>query len=87
LHPGKVATKISREKPRLVRLIADLTFHSPEKGAATSIYLASTPEVEGISGKYFSNCKEAKSSKLSHDKQLARRLWDVCSQLTDLKQS
>lgn len=85
LHPGKVATKISREKPRLARLIADLTFHSPEKGAATSIYLASSPEVEGVSGKYFSNCKEAKSSKLSHDKQLARRLWDVCSQLTGLK--
>lgn len=85
LHPGKVSTEISRELPRFIRLITKLFFMPPSKGAATSIYLASSPEVEGVSGKYFSERKEARSSKLSHDQQLASRFWDVCCQLTGFK--
>src|SRR5215217_8099709 len=55
---------------------------SPEKGAETSIYLASSPEVEGVSGAYFVKKAEARSSDASHDERTARRLWEVSAELT-----
>jgi retinol dehydrogenase-14 len=57
---------------------------TPEKGAETIVYLASSPEVEGVSGKYFINGKEARSSKASYDEAMAKRLWEVSAQLTGL---
>ncbi len=57
---------------------------SPEKGAETSIYLASSPQVEGLSGRYFVKKAEARSSDKSYDAGLARRLWDVSTELTNL---
>jgi retinol dehydrogenase-14 len=57
---------------------------SPEKGAGTSIYLASSPEVEGLSGRYFVKKAEARSSHVSYDERLARRLWEVSADLTNL---
>ena len=57
---------------------------SPEKGAQTSIYLASSLEVEGVSGRYFVKRAEARSSDKSYDKKLARRLWEVSAELTNL---
>jgi hypothetical protein len=57
---------------------------SPEKGAVTSIYLASSPEVEGITGQYFAGKKIGKSSPASHDITTAKQLWDVSLSLTHL---
>ena len=57
---------------------------SPEKGAETSIYLASSPEVEGMSGKYFAKKAEARSSEKSYDEAAARRLWQISADLTKL---
>jgi retinol dehydrogenase-14 len=57
---------------------------SSEKGAGTSIYLASSPEVEGLSGRYFVKKAEARSSHVSYDERLARRLWEVSADLTNL---
>jgi NAD(P)-dependent dehydrogenase (short-subunit alcohol dehydrogenase family) len=57
---------------------------SPEKGAETSIYLASSPEVEGLSGRYFVKKDEARSSDVSYDERIARRLWEVSAELTNL---
>lgn len=57
---------------------------SPEKGAETSIYLASSPEVEGLSGGYFVKKPEARSSNASRDERLATRLWEVSAELTNL---
>jgi retinol dehydrogenase 14 len=57
---------------------------SPEKGAETSIYLASSPEVEGLSSRYFAKKAGARSSVVSHDERLARRLWEVSEDLTNL---
>ena len=57
---------------------------SPEKGAQTSIYLASSLEVEGVSGRYFVKRAEARSSDLSYDEREARRLWEVSAELTNL---
>ncbi|MFQ5793638.1 MAG: SDR family oxidoreductase [Candidatus Bipolaricaulia bacterium] len=54
LHPGTVRSGLQRNLPRIFRLLR-LFFATPEKGAETSIYLASSPEVEGVSGKYFSD--------------------------------
>jgi hypothetical protein len=67
----------------MVRALRPLMI-SPEKGAETSIYLASSPEVEGLSGRYFVKKAEARSSEGSYDERLARRLWEVSAELTNL---
>jgi hypothetical protein len=54
---------------------------SPEKGARTSVYLASSPEVAEVSGKYFIKAKQRQPSKVALDEGAARRLWDVSEKL------
>ena len=56
-------------------------FLKPEKGAETSIYLASSPEVEGVTGKYFVKCKPRQPSKAGQDSAAARRLWEISEEL------
>ena len=58
---------------------------APEDGAKTIVYLASSPVVEKMTGKYFTDEKEAPSSPLSHDQDLANRLWDVSADLVNLR--
>ncbi len=53
----------------------------PEQGAGTSVYLASAPEVEGVTGKYFSDAKETKSSAASYDVEAQQRLWALSEQM------
>ncbi len=87
LHPGFVATNFFTGNGWLgvaMRLGAAVFAIQPEKGAETSIYLASSPEVEGISGRYFEKCRDARPSKAALDDDAARRLWDVSMQTTDL---
>jgi len=55
----------------------------PQTGAQTSIYLACSPEVDGVSGKYFSKKEAVQSSTASYDLEAARRLWQVSLELTD----
>jgi hypothetical protein len=57
---------------------------TPEQGAATSVYLASSPEVEGVSGTYFAKGRPHRSSKRSYDSTAAKRLWDVSASLVGL---
>ena len=88
LHPGagvrtNLGSGVSGVFGFTVRALTPL-MKSPEKGAQTSIYLASSPEVEGLSGKYFVKKVEARSSDVSHDKRLARHLWEVSADLTNL---
>ncbi len=59
-------------------------FISPEQGAQTSIYLATSPEVEGVTGKYFVECKPVPSSLASYETATASRLWQVSEALTNL---
>ena len=85
LHPGGVATGLGKNNGAVAKLlipIIALFMRSPEKGAETQIYLASSPEVEQISGKYFVDCRPDKSSSESYDPAIARRLWDVSAQMT-----
>ncbi|HEV2088876.1 MAG TPA: hypothetical protein VGR21_11255 [Cryptosporangiaceae bacterium] len=55
-----------------------------EKGAETSIYLASSPEVEGVTGQYFANRRPKKSSPRSHDIEAGERLWHESERLVGL---
>lgn len=57
---------------------------SPEHGADTVVYLASAPEVEGVTGRYFADRKVKTSSKASYDSATATRLWQVSGDLVSL---
>jgi len=57
---------------------------NPEQGAQTSIYLAASPEVEGITGKYFVDRQAVPSSPMSYDTAVAGRLWQVSTEMTGL---
>jgi NAD(P)-dependent dehydrogenase (short-subunit alcohol dehydrogenase family) len=86
-HPGAVATGLGRQNGRLARLaIAVLRpfFRTPERGAATSIYLAASPAVEGVTGRYFIDCREAVPAPQARDVDAARRLWERSALLTGL---
>jgi NAD(P)-dependent dehydrogenase (short-subunit alcohol dehydrogenase family) len=85
LHPGFVATGFARNNGPLynfgMRLIGPF-IRQPDQGAQTSIYLASSPDVEGVTGKYFVDCKAVDSDPISYDKALAEKLWQVSLELT-----
>jgi retinol dehydrogenase 12 len=80
LHPGAVATRLLADYMQTTRVYGA----SPEQGADTVVYLAAAPEVEGRTGKYFTNRRETRSSPASYDEGLARRLWDVSARLTGI---
>ena len=85
LHPGLVATNIGANNGWIVEIflpLLGLFALKPQDGARTSIYLASSPEVEGISGKYFVQCKDVPSSPQSYNADTARRLWQISEQMT-----
>lgn len=87
LHPGVVATGFGRNDGALMRIAVKLAapfLIGPEKGAETTIYLASSPEVEGTTGKYFARCKPARSSRESRDADVARRLFELSERLVGL---
>lgn len=89
LHPGVVKTHIgNKDMPAFMSAIWSLFTMAAgvpvEKGAATSVYLASSAEVEGVTGKYFAKCKEKRPSKLAQDAQLAEQLWEKSLQLCKL---
>jgi hypothetical protein len=67
----------------MVKVFAPLML-SPEQGARTVIWLASSPQVEHSTGKYFAKQREIKSSKESYDLEVARHLWEVSCELTGL---
>ncbi|PYN86868.1 MAG: short-chain dehydrogenase [Candidatus Rokuibacteriota bacterium] len=85
LHPGVIASNFGSAGPALIRLgvrIGRPLMKSSARGAETPIYLASSPEVEGVSGKYFVNRRAARSSDESYDPAVAARLWKVSEELT-----
>ena len=87
LHPGFVATRFAGNNGMLYSIamkIAHLFALTPEQGARTSIYLASSEQVEGVTGKYFVDEKPSSSSPASYDEQVARRLWEVSAEMGGL---
>jgi NAD(P)-dependent dehydrogenase (short-subunit alcohol dehydrogenase family) len=81
LHPGGIRTAITRDAPPWMRLLARIAFSPVEKGARTPIFLAVSPEVEGVTGGYFVDCERREPAPLARDRDLARRLWDESARL------
>ena len=86
LHPGVVRTSFGAEDQAayLAAMIgvARLFMKTPAQGASTPVYLESSPQVEGITGRYFVNRKPKTSSKASYDTAVGARLWQVSADLT-----
>lgn len=85
LHPGVIASNFGQSGNWFfrigTRLVAPL-LTSPDRGADTTLYLASSPEVEGVTGKYFAKKREKTPSKAAQDEALAERLWEASAALT-----
>lgn len=88
LHPGVTRTDFGAEDQAwffsMMSGLARLFMKSPAQGAATPIYLASSPEVEGVTGRYFANRRPRKSNPASYDAAAASRLWRVSGDLVGL---
>jgi retinol dehydrogenase-12 len=88
LHPGFVSSEIGVRNGWTVALVWSLLTLfaiSPERGAETSAYLACSAEVESISGEYFAKSQITPSSRVSCDREAAKRLWDISVSLTGLE--
>lgn len=90
LTPGIVRTRLGRHiqipllaKP-LFYLASLVFFKSPLEGAQTPLYLACSPEVEGVSGKCFANCKEEELLPKATDEEAAKKLWDISRRMVGL---
>jgi NAD(P)-dependent dehydrogenase (short-subunit alcohol dehydrogenase family) len=85
LHPGFVATGFGHNNGGLMRtgmnVVQKIAAKRPEQGAQTSIYLASSPAVEGVSGQYFVDSKAARSNEASYDVAAQQRLWKLSEQM------
>jgi retinol dehydrogenase 12 len=88
LHPGFVATRFGDNSDGLIRLAIGVAKNlfaiSPEKGAETIVYLASSPEVAGVSGGYFAKSHPATPTAAAQDDAAARRLWEASAKLAKL---
>lgn len=92
LHPGTVATGFARDGDAHGWLAFGVKVIKPfvltaEQGAKTSIYLASSPEVADVTGKYFVKCKQRTPSKAAQDDDAARHLWEISEELVGLSGS
>ena len=88
LHPGFVATHFGQRDVGpafrlLVKLIGSFGT-SPQEGAKTSLYLASSPDVEGVTGKYFVKSIPRQSAAISYDESLQRQLWEQSAKLVNM---
>ncbi len=84
LHPGVVATGFGQNTPGLFKALVRLGapfMTTPQKGAETLVYLATSQEVEGVTGKYFTKSREARPSPRARDPEMARKLWEASERL------
>ncbi|WP_413303970.1 hypothetical protein AA0X95_27185 [Bacillus sp. 1P10SD] len=81
LHPGIIRSNLMHDLPWILRSLFKTLSARAEKGAVTPVYLASSPNVVGVSGKFFVNCKEAETTDAANDQESARKLWDVSMSL------
>ena len=83
--PGWVATKLSRNSNAFSKGMMNLMAAKPAKGALTSIYAATAPELENVTGKYLADQKVAEPSTESNDPENAKRLWELCARSVKLQ--
>lgn len=81
MHPGVVGTPLLFNGFAPLRLLRPF-FRTPEQGARTAVYLASSPEVEGVTGGYYEDERPIRPSAASQDEAAARRLWEISAQMT-----
>lgn len=85
LHPGAVNSQFGSEFKGIFKAGMSLFrpfMISPNKGAETIVYLATSPEVEGVSGRYFARKRVAKTSDAAEDMEKARKLWEISEKLS-----
>lgn len=91
LHPGFVQTGFGKNNGGVasffISALGKLFGKSPEDGAATNIYLAASPEVKGITGKYWANQKQKSSNKASYDVEAQEKLWSISEELVGITTS
>jgi NAD(P)-dependent dehydrogenase (short-subunit alcohol dehydrogenase family) len=88
LHPGAVATRLGRNNGRIATVLTKVLapfFRTPEEGADTAVYLATSPEVATTSGAYFARRRLIRSARVSYDVDVQRRLWDASESLTGVR--
>ena len=89
LHPGMVRTGLGQNNGGVAATIAGLFMYplalSPARGAETSVYLASSPEVAAANGRYFARKRESRLSSEARDADAARRLWEISAELVGLE--
>ena len=86
-HPGAVRTSLVQDNPwyyRLIWTVAGSFFLSPERGADTALFLASSSDVNRVTGGYFAKRKQVKPSKAADDEEAAIRLWNASEMMTSL---
>ncbi len=84
MHPGVIGTRLLTEYLPMLKPIMKLVSGTPEEGADTLVWLATAPELEKVTGKYFIKRREAASSAASHDEATAQRLWEESLRLAGL---
>jgi NAD(P)-dependent dehydrogenase (short-subunit alcohol dehydrogenase family) len=87
LHPGSVATNLGSNNSWLKTKLRNLLkpgMMSPKEGAKTIVYLAASPDVEGVTGQYFYDCRAIRSSEESYNKETAEKLWMLSENLAGL---
>ena len=87
MHPGFVATNMGVNNGWLVKLFLPLIHRNsltPEQGASTAVYLASSSDVEGVTGKFFVRERERVSDPVSYDEPAAKQLWEFSEAMTGL---
>jgi len=84
LHPGVVSTALARDFNFLFRWIAKLFFTTPEKGARTSLHVATSPDLESTTGAYFDDSREKQPDPSARNDATAERLWDISAKLAGI---
>ncbi len=84
VHPGTIRTGLYNGLPAGFRFVK-FFMHGPAFGAAPVVRMTASPEVRDVSGRYFDRFKDARSSPVSYDPDVARRLWETCERLTGLR--
>ena len=81
VHPGLMKSHLMRELAAPARLVVGLASRSPDQAAQAVAYLASSPELEGVTGRFFKGAKISQSNEYSHDPDIQDRLWKEAERL------
>jgi NAD(P)-dependent dehydrogenase (short-subunit alcohol dehydrogenase family) len=85
VHPGVVGTDVFREYPKWFAKFMNLMISKPTEGAKPSIYLASSEELDSVTGKYFYKTKQKNTNKIANDLDLSEKIWIKTEELTGIK--